>query len=203
MKRYILQVGILFGLISIIVLAGCSSGSGSESPDKKYNRAWSEFEAGDYQKALNTFKEVLEGSDDMDRQANEGIGWCYLMLARTESATSALADSALSYLNAAGFLTDASAGRCIIFHARSEHSSAIERGKYVLSKNANYVFSHYPSIDSKTIRLIIAMSAFSLGDFGEVVAQLKVLNPSGNYDTSDPQALLAAIQQLWDPILKP
>jgi tetratricopeptide (TPR) repeat protein len=202
MRTSVKNIKMLIFVLWILFSLSCSkSGTGGENVNDLLNKAWTEFEAKNYDTAKDLFTEISQKYPEKKKDASEGLGWCYLMQNRSLPATDAQIDTALQYFNDASFLTDANAGKSIILHARGEYADAIDRAEYVLSKDANYSFSHYPSVDDYALHWIIAHSALQLGDFTRVVQELMLLDPSRTYDPNSPDELLNAVNNLWVPII--
>jgi len=83
-----------------------------------------------------------------------------------------------------------------------DYSAAISAAQAALGANATYVFAHDTALDWKDLRLILAQSYFTLGQYTNANSEVQALG--GN--TLDPQSptfvadLLSEIQTLGDTI---
>jgi len=66
----------------------------------------------------------------------------------------------------------------------------------LLSRKADYQFSHKTSVDYKDVRMSLIQSYYNTGMFTEAATQMDLLDPANAPHSTDPSLLLAAIQAL-------
>ncbi|MDP6033787.1 MAG: hypothetical protein QGH04_08055, partial [Candidatus Marinimicrobia bacterium] len=66
----------------------------------------------------------------------------------------------------------------------------------LLTRKANYQFSHKPSVDYKDVRMALIQSYYHSGMFTDAASQMDILDPTNAPHSSDSTTLLSAIQAL-------
>jgi len=203
MSRNILFRIVIISISIILIIFGCKedSGNGTE-PDiaEGYiNDAWEKFENGDYTGAIEDFEYVIAEFNTYDDHANAGIGWCYAFIAKGNGPEDPNYTTAMSYFNLASDITEALAGRCLVNNVLNNYQDAVDDGKAVIAANINYEFQGDSQIGIILVRLVVAESAFYLGNYAEVVTQLDIIDPGVTHNTNDPDGLLERIQDFLSP----
>lgn len=153
---------------------------------------WSAFEAGDFELAAAKFDSAqLSDPDFVD--AYNGAGWAYAYL-KEFSASAENFENAID-LNAN--FTEAHAGASLTYHARDEFDDAIAEANTTLTASPNFVFSHDSSVDALDIRITLALSYFSTGDFVNAAAQMDVIDPQHLPHSTQPEVLIKEIMRFF------
>jgi len=160
---------------------------------------WELFEAGNYEDAVSQFDTCLTYYGNQDNAARVGLGWSWAYWAITQEEPFSFYQTAANYFELADHI-DARAGLTLIYNVLNAYEDAVLTGKQVISQNSDYQFSHDPFVDIVLIRLTVAQSAFELGDYAEVVAQLDVIDPGYPHNADEPEGLLERLQYVWETL---
>ena len=161
------------------------------------NKGWNYFESNQYDAAIASFDSSLSLYDDFNDAAYTGLGWSYAYKANGSSDVNYV--SARNHLQSASNL-DASAGLCQVYNVLNQYSSSVSTGKAVIAGDAGYIFSHDSFVTITLIRLTIGQSAFKLGDYDEVVAQLDIIDSGYTHSADDPESLLDRLNYVWQSL---
>lgn len=176
----------------LVTIIGCS-GVGTEpsnfTPAELTDQGWQNFSSANYQSALDKFEEAIN-KDDSFVEALSGAGWACARLLKLNNAVTYFSQGISQSSN----LIDAYAGLAFVYHAQKQYSLAIASANNALTINAHWDFSHDTTLDYKDLHLIMAECYFTLLDFSNSLAQVKILNPSfsANVNTFEGRAALAA-----------
>ncbi len=185
-----------FTFIGLIVLLtfGCDTNNGT-TPSEDYTAqelielGWDRFGTVDYQSSLEKFQGAIS-KDANNAEAFCGAGWASARL--KDLANSINYFSSCISLNSS--FVDANAGLAFVYNAGKSYQlsniSAIE----ALNQNATWTFLHDETLSYKDLHLLLAENYFALLNFGDSLAQIKILNPSFTADitTYDGKTALAA-----------
>lgn len=165
---------------------------------------WQSFSNKNYNDAFNKFDQAISLAransryDSLQAEAECGRGW-----ARAYNRDFSLAKNDLLASLAHQSVTqrvslNSKAGLAFVHHALNEYASAIQRAIEVLNVNQNYVFNYDQRVNYKRLRLVLAQSYYSLGDFQNAAKQLDIIDPAGAPHSTDPVVLLKQIQDMWN-----
>ncbi len=166
-SRYELSIAIL-GFLLLLGL-GCSSDKGEEPVPFDVNaamqRAWSNFQADDYDDAQAVFSDVIAHDGD-NAQAYMGRGWCFAYLAQDDES---LFDNARADFGSAISSNiespDADMGFAAVYRSLDEfYDSAIVFASQVIEADSGYVFSKDLTINYLDAHLIKGYCSYYLGE---------------------------------------
>ena len=165
---------------------------------------WDAFENSDYsgstpqfQIAIN-FANTHESYDSLNAEATVGRGWAS-SFERNYYGGYYDFSTLLDKFNASvsdNTRLDALAGKAIAGRLVNEYGNAIDAAIDLLSRKADYQFSHKTSVDYKDVRMSLIQSYYNTGMFMEAATQMDLLDPANAPHPTDPSLLLAAIQAL-------
>jgi tetratricopeptide (TPR) repeat protein len=178
---------VLAGVASAAVIwfigPGCG-GSGLGPAERRANGGWIQFEAGEYQDAVEFFLQAIE-LDSTLADAHVGAGWSYARLGELGLAHHHFYQvyDYSDHPNA-----DALAGHCAVSHATRQYTRAVATGRSVTYVDTLWVFSHDATVDIRDVRLLIAQSAFAMGGEAYEIAQEQIdyLDPDNGIDPEIP-----------------
>ncbi|MEN3038368.1 MAG: choice-of-anchor D domain-containing protein [Candidatus Kryptonium sp.] len=167
---------------------------------------WQAFSNRNYNEAFAKFDSAVSLArtnsryDSLQAEAECGRGWSRaynrdFQLAKNDL-LSALAHQSISQRVS----LDSRAGLAFVHHALNEFPSAIQRALEVLNVNSNYVFTYDNRVHNRRLRLVLAQSYYTLGDFQNAARQLDIIYPAGAPHSTDPTILLRQIQEMWSRI---
>lgn len=163
---------------------------------------WQLFETQDFAGAEGAFESAIADAnlsplyENLLAEAESGRGW---VRAKQRNFSSARSDfqTSLSRQNIeTSTELNSKAGLAFVHHALNQFNLAVQRAGQVLNADANYTFEHDGSVYHKSLRLLLAQSYYSLGDFLNAAAQLDILDPDNAPHSADPGELLPVIQAL-------
>lgn len=202
--RSTLTVYTLPALFLIVFLAltlnGCrGSEDGPSGPkltsDDLTELGWDSFEQSDYQSALDNFKAAL-GKNPDHIEANNGAGWSAGKLPDH-------LDEAPGYfakcLQIDTTIYDALGGWTFVVFQMEDFEAAINKADSLLRRRPVWQFRHEQTLDHFDIRLVLAVSYFSIGEFEASYETVRFLNRSFETDISTPagrRELLEEIERL-------
>jgi len=167
---------------------------------------WQAFAAKDYANAEARFGQAIPLAqlsviyDSLHAEALSGRGWAKAYRRNFFPAKNDFTES-LTHAKR-GVRTDlsAKAGLALVHHALNEFAAAIPRALEVVNSSPNYAFEHDAKVTFKRLRLLLAQSYYTLGDFPKAAEQLDILDPPGRPHSTDPVILLQQIQDWWGKI---
>ena len=184
-------------------------GTGDDRVERVKNlisSGWQLFESKKYTDAEVKFDSAVVLSsgisvlDSLKAEAWLGRGWSRAHLEDMDNAKLDLLSSAGVQSANPRVILGAKAGLAFVHHALNEYNNAIKRANEVLNEDANYVFEHDSRVYYKRLRLVLAQSYYSIGDFQKAASELDILDPANAPHSTDPVELLRAIQELWSRI---
>lgn len=164
---------------------------------------WQSFSNRNYDDALTKFDQAVSLSrassryDSLQAEAECGRGWSRAYRREFSLAKSDLLNSLAHQSVSQSVSLNSKAGLAFVHHASNEFSSAIQRALEVLNVNPNYVFAYDNRVYHKRLRLVLAQSYYTLGDFQSAAQQLDIIDPAGAPHSTDPIILLRQIQDMW------
>ncbi len=182
------------------------SGNGDEAILKIINliqSGWQLFTARNYDGALVKFDSAVTLArtntiyDSLQASAECGRGWTRAYRREFSLAKNDLLNSLAHQSVSQSVKLNSRAGLSLVHHALNEFPSAIQRALEVLNDNPNYVFQYDNRVYHKRLRLVLAQSYYTLGDFQNAARQLDIIDPAGAPHSSDPITLLRQIQDMW------
>lgn len=189
----------LVSWMAALPLAGCGGGGGDGgtplTPEELIAAGWASFEGGDYAEARDFFQASVNGADGAE--ARNGLGWS---LARLDQLDTALAqfDASLAFSSAD---PEPFAGRSAV--ARDvdppQFAVSIASADSALARDPAFAFAHDSSVNWMDLRLIIAQSAYGLGDYARAVAEVDSLPEGIPPDPGSPnlaEELLTELERL-------
>lgn len=185
----------LFGLGLLLLHCGGDKPNEPQQPrpaDLLTAEGWSAFEAGDFELAASKF-DSAQISDPNFVEAYNGAGWTYARLDDFEK-------SALNFENAIARNAnhiEAHAGASLTYHVLNRFEDAINAANIALAAAPNFIFSHDHSIDALDIRITLALSYFSIGDFINAAAQMDIIDPQGSPHSTHPDELIQEIMRFF------
>ena len=165
---------------------------------------WDAFENSDYSGSSSQFQIAInfanthESYDSLNAEATVGQGWA-LSFERNYYGGYYDFSTSLDKFNASisdNTRLDALAGKAIAGRLVNEYGNAIDAAIDLLSRKADYQFSHKTSVDYKDVRMSLIQSYYNTGMFTEAATQMDLLDPANAPHSTDPSLLLAAIQAL-------
>ena len=165
---------------------------------------WDAFENSDYSGSSSQFQIAInfanthEFYDSLNAEATVGRGWASSFERNYYSGFYDFSTS-LDKFNAAisdNTRLDALAGTTITGKLVGNYSIAITAAIDLLTRKANYQFSHKPSVDYKDVRMALIQSYYHSGMFTDAASQMDILDPTNAPHSSDSTTLLSAIQAL-------
>ncbi len=164
---------------------------------------WQSFRNRNYNDAFSNFDQAVSLAhtnsryDSLQAEAECGRGW-----ARAYNREFSLAKN--DFLNSLAHQSvtqtvslNSKTGLALVHHALNEFSSAIQRALEVLNSNPNYVFEYDSRVYHKRLRLVLAQSYYTLGDFQKAAQQLDIIDPANAPHSTDPVILIRQIQEMW------
>ncbi|MBC8346680.1 MAG: choice-of-anchor D domain-containing protein [Candidatus Marinimicrobia bacterium] len=165
---------------------------------------WDAFENSDYSGSASkfqvaiTFANTHESYDSLNAEATVGRGWAstfqrnyfggyYDFSTALEKYNTSISD---------GTRLDALAGKAITGRLVNSYGGSIEAALDLLTRKADYQFSHKTSVDYKDVRMALIQSYFNTGMFTEAASEMDLLDSANAPHSADPAVLLAAIQVL-------
>ncbi len=164
---------------------------------------WQSFSNRDYNDAFNKFDQAVSLArtssryDSLQAEAECGRGWARAYNRNFSLAKNDLLASLAHQSIAQRVSLNSKAGLAFVHHALNEYASAIQRALEVLNVNQNYVFEYDQRVYYKRLRLVLAQSYYSLGDFQNAAKQLDIIDPANAPHSTDPVTLLKQIQDMW------
>ena len=191
--------------ISIAVLiSGCDDELGDVviSPADIYSmritEAWGEFEAGNYYTAVTAFREASE-IDPLRSAPYLGLGWCHAMIDEAENSL----NNFDVFISKEPESPDGYAAKAFVYLAQNECEAAIAAAdEALLLGGEEYVFSHIPDVQTRSLRLLIAECYYAMGQYGDAQAQIDILEPDNELDQNSrtyEEDLLLEIERLKSP----
>ncbi|HUU44472.1 MAG TPA: hypothetical protein VM118_01960, partial [Acidobacteriota bacterium] len=172
----------LIVVVCASLLAVHCGGGGNGSSGPSLTSAWEKFEAGQYDAAIAEFADVVGDVSDAAHLAEGycGLGWSYAFDDQLDAAATSFA----SALNTGAESVDAAAGASAVALARGEHTDATSLAQAALAIDPDWSFNHYPGIDWKDLRLILAQAYFGLGaaSYDDAQAEVDILDPDNGLD---------------------
>ncbi len=164
---------------------------------------WQSFSNRNYSDAFNKFDQAISLArtnsryDSLQAEAECGRGWARaynrdFSLAKNDLLTSLTHQSVSQRVS-----LNSKAGLALVHHTLNEYASAIQRALEVLNVNQNYVFEYDQRVYHKRLRLVLAQSYYSVGDFQNAAKQLDIIDPANAPHSTDPIILLQKIQEMW------
>lgn len=180
--------------LSLGLWIGCSKTSDNAGPD--LGAAWSDYEAGQWQAAAESFLEAVDGHP-ASAEAWCGLGWSRAALQAQGSQPGDLREGVLTALRRADQLrvgyVDAWAGLAEFHSAANDTLAALEWARDAAEEGgAGYVFGHRPAVTHRSLRKIAAWSLFKLGRYPEAGVQVRAVLPAFQYAGPDSLATLLA-----------
>lgn len=188
-------------ILVVIAGSGCSKNN-SSGPDQKLSDeeyialGWSEFEARQFDSAVNNFTAAYTSATStalVRGEALNGRGWSYaykrdLLMSRGDLVF-AIALKGIS----AATLNDVRAGAAFVLYSMNDFPSAITYSSAALNDNPAYTFSHDAKVTTKRLRLLLVQSYYANGQFTSAASQMDTVDPARAPHSSDPSVLLASI----------
>ncbi|MFN3135874.1 MAG: choice-of-anchor D domain-containing protein [Candidatus Kryptonium sp.] len=165
---------------------------------------WQSFSNKDYNGAFTKFDQAVSLSrtssryDSLRAEAECGRGWSRAYKREFSLARNDLLNSLAHQSVSQSVSLNSKAGLAFVHHALNEFSSAIQRALEVLNVNPNYVFAYDSRVYYKRLRLVLAQSYYTLGDFKSAAQQLDIIDPAKAPHSTDPTILLRQIQEMWN-----
>lgn len=175
-----------------IILTGCPEFPILGLPSVE--RAWTYYEDGKYQKAINEFKDVIESEPDNGKAYN-GLGWCNGIIGELSIAV----DDFNIAIEKDSSLIDPYAGLAFVYSDIPLDQNTVDAATTLIEKDSLYIFVHNIEITVSDVRLVKAKSLCNLGDFASALVEVRILNPSFNCNIYTPEgreALLCEIERL-------
>ncbi|MBN4081150.1 choice-of-anchor D domain-containing protein [Caldithrix abyssi] len=172
--------------------------------DSLISEGWSAFENGDFNTSTLKFQEAInfasprEFYDSLHAEALVGHGWSLTFEREYSNGHSDFSKALDKFKNTISDNAhlDALAGKAIAGRLINDYTSSIEAAVDLLNRKATYQFSHKPSVDYKDVRMALVQSYYNTGKFTMAAKEMDILDPPNAPHSTDPTALLAAIQAL-------
>ncbi len=173
----------LFLVLVAMALASCGNATDSDT-GPTIEEAWSQFEQGDYEKALETFEKLNSA------EATEGAGWSALFLDSLNFAEAKFKE------NAGEQRDDSNAGWSLALWTIGNYSKSVERADIVLANDPGYSFPHYSSFNADDLIWLQAASYYHLVNYSKCIEKIKMLDSSFSASVSDPDIARILLQKL-------
>ncbi len=144
------------------------------SLDQLFGLAWGAFKQKQYSTAISYFGQILR-DNARNLSAMTGLGWCY-----ASSNVDTLSRSLYYFdlaLSVQADYNDALAGRGLVYLALKAYNKAIDDLEKVVRSNKGYVFAYNQDVDSRDLRLALAMAYFYKQDYPNCLAHINILLP--------------------------
>jgi tetratricopeptide (TPR) repeat protein len=197
-----------FAVISagLLLLTGCSDkstepGNGTDPVAlERIAEGWTSFSQKNYQEARAKFDEALSRLSTTEEdapyraEALTGKAWSRGML-REYLGSRADFNSGINITQIQSAVRrDANAGLAFVEHALRNYEAAVTAGDAVFSGGVStYQFQYDNRINAQRVRLVIALSAYNLGNFQKVAQQMDLIVPANAPHSTDPAELLKAM----------
>lgn len=164
---------------------------------------WQSFSGKNYNDAFTKFDQAISLArtssryDSLQAEAECGRGWSRAYRREFQLAKNDLLNALAHQSVSQNVSLNSKAGLAFVHHALNEFPSAIQRALEVLNVNSNYVFTYDNRVYYKRLRLVLAQSYYTLGDFQNAARQLDIIDPAGAPHSTDPTILLRQIQEMW------
>jgi len=180
--------------IILILSNGCGWDNLASGPiaEQLLEEGWNLYEQREYTEAIDKFDRALRQDPNLVDGYN-GLGWSNFALQNLAKSSSFFSQAATIDTNAVDVLV----GSAFSWFERNQYNRSIEWGERACNTDStkfdlkpietDYTFSHNWQVTSKSLRKIIALSNYYLGNFSEAHDQLKYLNPDG-YESLSPQS---------------
>ncbi|MFN0152074.1 MAG: hypothetical protein ACKVU1_15340 [bacterium] len=161
-------------LVALAALSACGSNDLVILPSEQIADGWSQFRAGNYERADAFFLAAL-ATDSTLAEAHSGLGWSRAFAGDLDAAR----DNFTRALIFAPADTDALAGAAAVAHALGNRADAITNARSAVERDLAWTFAHRAGIDVEDLRLILAQALALEGSsrYAEVQIELDVLNP--------------------------
>ena len=203
----ICKFNFIFTIILIIyclILPGCRTEYVANESDLS-EQGWDLYLDGKYLESSEWFQYSVDINPSLD--VYNGLGWSHGKLSNMDiSINSFLGYETLSASpNDQSIKRDIWAGLCFAYSANGEDSKAIDYGDSLFSSEwYDWTFLYESELDSLDVLITVAMSAFSIGDFGmslnrvNYIMDKKGLNTSESFnpDVSTTQGRLTLISKI-------
>jgi hypothetical protein len=192
--------------MSILFLAGCND-TGTEPEEgtdpvalERIAEGWAAFSQKNYQESSVKFDEALSRLETSDRDASyraeaiTGRAWNKGML-RDYGGSRLDFDTAIKITQIPTQVKrDVQAGLAFVEHALRNYQAAITAGDAVFNGGVStYQFQYDTRINTQRVRLVIAQSAFNLGNFQKTAQQMDIIVPANAPHSTDPAELIQAL----------
>lgn len=189
----------LFCCYLLVSLSHCGGGKTTEPDLRPANmltaEGWTAFEAGDFDLAAAKF-DSAQNSDPNFVDAHNGAGWTHARLGNFAIS----AENFEAALNRNGNLIEARAGASLTYHALNQFEHAISEAIATLLASPNFMFSHDASVDALDIRITLALSYFSVGEFANAAMQMDIIDPQQSPHSTQPDQLIQEIMRFFGQI---
>ena len=173
-------------VLLIFVLSGCGGDDGPSGPeptaDYLTEQGWDSFEQFDYQSALEDFKSAL-GKNPEHAGANNGAGWS---AGKLPGHLDEAPDYFAKCLQIDTTIYDALGGWTFVVFQTGDFEAVIGKADSLLHRRPVWQFHHEQTLDHFDIRLVMAVSYFSIGEFEASYETVRFLNRSFETDISTP-----------------
>ncbi len=204
-----LQLFCALAIGSALFISGCSSDKGTDPGEdgtdpiaiEKIAEGWAAITQKNYSAAGTAFSDALNrirANEEVDApyraEALTGRGWSRAMLREYISARTDYTNAVSVQQIRQPVRRDAQAGLTFVHHALKDYQNAITFGDEVFSGGSlTYQFQYDSRINTQRVRLVIAQSAFNLGNFTKTASQMDLIVPANAPHSTDPEQLLHAM----------
>lgn len=173
----------LASIIAAAALSACGSNDLVVPPGEQLANGWTQFEAGDYERADAYFLSAL-ATDSTLAEAHTGLGWSAAFAGDLEAAS----DRFTRALILAPVNTDALAGAAAVALARGNRADAITNARAAIDGDLAWTFDHKDGVDVEDLRLVLAQALVLEGAarYAEAQAELDLLDPENGLDAGEP-----------------
>ncbi len=182
----------ILNLNALLVLWLAACGGGGSSTKVTLNDANTQFAAGTFQAALDSYLQLIASEGSV---ARVGAGWCYIRLNDYINADAQFSAAA------ADNLADGYAGWSFTAWHNSQSQQVVDRVTFVLTASPTYVFSLDSRITKNSLIYVRASSYLQLLNYSACLTDIKVLDSGYAYvltgnSIADANELLAKLQAL-------
>jgi tetratricopeptide (TPR) repeat protein len=167
------------GLIVLILVISCSDNNGNDNEkiyEKEIESAWSAFNSGDYDEAINFFNKAKANNPNR-YEAFLGLSWSILLNNSTQSYNE-VKTNAEQVLTLKAGQKDAIAALGLVENLLKNYTESNTQISSLAALDNNWFFSQKQSITILKLYMVEAQNHFQLGNYASSLTSIKKVNPS-------------------------
>lgn len=171
--------------LALLTVMSC----GEETVVPALDEGWSLWESGLYPEAHAKFIEA-GGAEGLN-----GLGWTTLKMDSLDRSEGYFAVSVSAGVGG-DTLVDAAAGLAITAWKEGDYAISLEAAKFVLRKDANYVFTHETAVDKNVILRAKGYDEYHLGQYANCIATIQLMDNTFSASAADPNIASILLSKL-------